>query len=78
MCYDLMKNVKAELGEIMDRVSTVIDDKNESSEAKECAVQVRKRLFMCTMEIKKFLKEDLSVSDLSFVDVEEGVNDNQN
>jgi hypothetical protein len=71
MCYDLMKNVKAELGEIMDRVSTVIDDKNESPEAKECATQVRKRLFMCTMEIKKFLKEDLSVSDLSFVDVEE-------
>lgn len=71
MCYDLMKNVKAELGEIMDRVSTVIDDKNESPEAKECAVQVRKRLFMCTMEIKKSLKEDLSVSDLSFVDVEE-------
>ena len=72
MCYDLMKNVKAELGEIMDRVSTVIDDKNESLEAKECAIQVRKRLFMCTMEIRKFLKEDLSVSDLSFVDVEEG------
>ena len=76
MCYDLMKNIKAELGEIMDRVSTVIDDKNESPEAKECAIQVRKRLFMCTMEIRKFLKEDLSVSDLSFVDVEEGVNDN--
>ena len=71
MCYDLMKNVKAELGEIMDRVSTVIDDKNESPEAKECAAQVRKRLFMCAMEIRKFLKEDLSVSDLSFVDVEE-------
>ena len=71
MCYDLMKNVKVELGEIMDRVSTVIDDKNESPEAKECAEQVRKRLFMCTMEIKKFLKEDLSVNDLSFVDVEE-------
>ena len=76
MCYDLMKNIKAELGEIMDRVSTVIDDKNESPEAKECAIQVRKRLFMCTMEIRKFLKEDLSVSDLSFFDVEEGVNDN--
>ena len=70
MCYDLMKNVKAELSEIMDRVSAVIDDKNESPEAKECAIQVRKRLFMCAMEIRKFLKEDLSVSDLNFVDVE--------